>query len=177
MPMTMKTFGAAAILAAFSVAPLAAQTPPDPLIDSVEDGAGYARSMLMAAADRMSEEDYAFRPTPDVRSFGQLLAHVAQSNYGFCSAVKGEPSPAVDLEKTATTKADIRKALSESYEYCDRAFQDLETRAQSTIEFMGAPRPILAVRIFQTHHSLLHYGNVVTYMRLRGKVPPSTDPG
>jgi uncharacterized damage-inducible protein DinB len=151
---------------------------PDPLIASVQDGASYVREMLTKAAEQMSEEDYAFKPTPEVRSFGQLLAHVADADYGFCSAVKGERAPVSAVEKTKTTRADIQKALSEAFAYCAGAYEGMtDAKAKTMVEFRGKPRPALAVLIFRTYHSLLHYGNVVTYMRLRGKVPPSTEPG
>jgi uncharacterized damage-inducible protein DinB len=150
----------------------------DPLIASVQDGASYVRDMFTKAADRMSEEDYAFKPTPEVRSFGQLLAHVADANYGFCSTIKGEKAPVVAVEKTRTTRADIQKALSESFLYCEGAYTGLtDAKVKTMVEFRGKPRPAGAVLTFWTYHSLLHYGNVITYMRLRGKVPPSTEPG
>lgn len=150
---------------------------PDPMIASVQDGASYVREMLTKAADQMSEEDYAFKPTPEVRSLGQLLAHVADANYGFCSAVKREKAPVSGVEKTKTTRDDIQKALSESFAYCDGAYADMtDAKAKTMVEFMGKARPALAVLNFRNYHSLLHYGNVITYMRLRGKVPPSTEP-
>lgn len=180
MPRKTKTFGAAALLAALAATPLLAQAEPgqpDPLIASVQDAAGFVKDMFTKAAEQMSEEDYAFKPTPEVRSFGQLLAHVADSNYWFCSAAKGEKRPVGDVEKTKTTRADIQKALSESFAYCDGAYAPMtDAKAKTMIEFMGKPRPTLAVLIFRTHHTVEHYGNVVTYMRLRGKVPPSTQP-
>ena len=180
MPKRTRTFGIA-ILAALAAAPLLAQTEggePDPLIESVQDAASYVRDMLTKAADQMSEEDYAFKPTADVRTFGQLLAHVADSNYGFCSAARGEKRPVADVEKTRTNRDDIRKVLSESFAYCDGAYAAMTdtTQAKTVVDFMGKRRPRLAVLMFRTNHSLLHYGNVVTYMRLRGKVPPSSAP-
>jgi uncharacterized damage-inducible protein DinB len=178
MPNKTKTFGVAVILAGLAATPLLAQTAPgqpDPLIAALQEAASFVRDVLTKAADQMSEEDYAFKPTPEVRSFGQLLAHVADANYLFCSAAKGEKRPVRDIEKTRTTRADIQKALSDSFAYCDEAHAAVtDAKAKMLVEFMGKPRPILAVLMFRTHHSVLHYGNVVTYMRLRGKVPPST---
>ncbi|HEX5760316.1 MAG TPA: DinB family protein [Thermoanaerobaculia bacterium] len=178
MPRKTKTYGIAAILATLAAAPLPAQTEPgqpDPLIGSAAEAAGYIKDVFTRAAEQMSEEDYAFKPTPEVRSFGQLLAHVADSNYWFCAAVKGEKPPASGLEKTKTTKADIQKALAESFAYCDGAYAAMtDAKARTMVEFMGKPRPALSILIFRTHHGALHYGNVVTYMRLRGKVPPTS---
>lgn len=180
MPKKTKTFGVAAILATLTLAaaPLPAQTEPaqpDPLIAAAVEAAGYVKDVLTKAAEQMSEEDYAFKPTPEVRSFGQLLAHVAGSNYWFCSTVKGEKQPVSGIEKTKTTKADIQKALADSFAYCDGAYAAMtDAKARTMIDFMGKPRPALAVLIFGTHHNIEHYGNVITYMRLRGKVPPSS---
>ena len=175
---TMTRLTIAAISTMLAATPLTAQTEtvqPDPLIDSFVDASRYVTAMFTQAAEQMSEEDYAFKPTPEVRSFGQILAHVADSSYQFCASAKGEAPPAGDIETTATTKAEIQKALSESLAYCDAVVAGMTAeRANATIEIMGKTRPVLAILMFRAHHSLLHYGNVITYMRLRGKVPPST---
>lgn len=169
---------AALVLAAASASPLLAQAPakqPDFMVATMEMGATHIRTMFAIAADSMAEADYAFRPTPDVRSFGQLLAHVAASNYLFCASALGEPAPASDIEKTKTTRGDIRQALIESMDYCDRAFATMhdETNAKAMRAFRKAQFPALAVLNFRNYHALLHWGNAITYMRLRGKVPPT----
>lgn len=178
MPKAMTRLTIAAILTTLAATPLPAQTEavqPDPLVDSFVDASAYVTAMFTQAAEQMSEEDYAFKPTPEVRSFGQILAHVADSNYVFCARAKGEEPPAGDIETTKTTKAEIQKALSESLAYCDGVLAGMtDERANASAEFMGKARPVLAILMFRAHHSLLHYGNVITYTRLRGKVPPST---
>lgn len=180
MPQTMTRLTIAAVLTTLAATPLPAQTEaakpdPSPLMDSFVDASGYVTAMFTQAAEQMSEEDYAFKPTPEVRSFGQILAHVADSSYLFCARAKGEAPPAGDIETTKTTKAEIQKALSESLAYCDGVLAEMtDEQANATAESMGKARPVLAILMFRAHHSLLHYGNVITYMRLRGKVPPST---
>src|SRR5687768_17904021 len=90
---TTRTLGVAAILTALVATPLASQTPadqPELLLASIQQGARHVRSVFTTAAEQMSEDDYAFKPTPEVRSFGQLLAHVAGTNYWFCSTATGE---------------------------------------------------------------------------------------
>ena len=79
---------------------------------------------MRGSAEQMPEADYAFKPTEQVRTFGQILAHVAGANYVFCSAAKAEKSPFTEdhFEKSATTKAAIVKALSDSIAYCDAAY-------------------------------------------------------
>ena len=172
------TLAAALALAAVLATPLHSQAParqPDFMVATMEMGAKHIRTMFDIAADSMSDADYAFKPTPEVRSFGQLLAHVAASNYLFCASALGEPARATDLEKSKTTRADIRQALTESMDYCDRAFASMhdEANAKAMRPFRTAQLPALAVLNFRNYHALLHWGNAITYMRLRGKVPPS----
>ncbi len=176
-----KAFGSAAVLLVLAALPVRAQTEPakaDPVITATQEAAGYARSMLTRSAEQMSEEDYAFRPTPEVRTFGQLLAHVAGSNYFFCAAAQGEKAPVADVEKTAKTRAEILKALSESFAYCDALYAGLNDANARTLVSMGEgpQRTRLVVLMFRNLHAVEHYGNVITYMRLRGKVPPSSQP-
>jgi uncharacterized damage-inducible protein DinB len=167
------------ILSSASTSPLVAQTQnhvADPMVASIQDGAKHLRFLYTTAATQMTEADYAFKPTPDVRSFGQLLSHMAETSYYFCATALGEKVPGGDIEKTRTTKAEIDKALIESFDYCDKAYASMTDAAQANAmrKVMGSSRPALAVLNFRVYHSLLHWGNAITYMRLRGKVPPST---
>ncbi|HET9439025.1 MAG TPA: DinB family protein [Longimicrobiales bacterium] len=168
----------ALMLVPLALRPAASQTrapDADPLVQSMQDGAQHVRAMFTLAAEQMSEEDFAFKPTPEVRSFGQLLAHVAETNYGFCAAALGEKAPVAHIEKGATDKATIQKALLESFTYCDRAFAAMNDRANAIrmVSFHGGQRTAAVLLNFRNYHSLLHWGNAITYMRLRGKVPPS----
>ena len=174
------TFGVAVLLATLAATPLLAQTQPaqsDPMITAVKMGASVVRLSLTKAAAQMSEEDYAFKATPDVRSFGQILAHVADNNYMNCAVVKGEAPPVRDVEKTRKTRADIQRALSESFAYCDGAYAVMtDDKAKAMINLGGMQMPTLALLMYLTAHHSLHYGNVITYMRLRGQVPSSMQP-
>src|SRR5688500_822413 len=104
---------------------------PDALVQSMQAGAQHIRAMFTQAVDKMSEADFAFKPTPEVRSFGQLLAHVAETNYYFCASALGEKQPAANIEKTMTTRADITKALEASFVYCERAISALDDQANA----------------------------------------------
>ena len=173
-----RTLGAAVLLAGAAATPLLAQAPaaqPDFMVATMEMGAKHIRMMFAIAADSMAEPDFAFKPTPEVRSFGQLLAHVAASNYVFCASALGEQPPATDFEKSKTTRADIRQALTASMDYCDRAFASMHDveKARTPRPFRQSQLPALALLNFRNYHALLHWGNAITYMRLRGKVPPS----
>ena len=147
------------------------------LVVSLHQGASYFKQMVTGSADRMPAEDYSFRPAPAVRSFAELVGHVADANYTFCSLMKGEKRSEPSIEKTKTTKAELQRALEESFKYCEPALLAMNgPRGREMVPFRGSSHPARVVMNFRTYHGLLHYGNVITYMRLRGKVPPSTEP-
>jgi uncharacterized damage-inducible protein DinB len=124
----------------------------------------------------MPEEQYAFKPDPAVRSFGQIVGHIADSNYLFCSTVLGEANPSPEIEKTKVTKADLRAALHEAFSYCNRAYLTLtDASANETVKAFGQERNKLGALWFNASHNLEHYGNLVVYMRLKGYVPPSSE--
>jgi uncharacterized damage-inducible protein DinB len=128
------------------------------------------------AADKMPEEEYPFKPdpaVPSVRSFGQILGHIADADYLFCSAVLGENSPSAGIEKTKTAKGELTSALHDAFAYCNRAYDTLtDANANETVKAFGHERNKLGVLWFNASHNLEHY---VAYMRLKGIVPPSSD--
>lgn len=131
---------------------------------------------LLAAAEAVPQDKYAFKPTPDVRSFGQQFAHVAGAQNMICAAVLGDSARAEDdIEKTKTTKTDIVAALRASNEYCARAYALTDAQAmQRQIELFGMRMSALDGLVLNATHDGEHYGNVVTYLRLNGMVPPSS---
>jgi uncharacterized damage-inducible protein DinB len=133
---------------------------------------------VAASAVAMPDAGYSFKPTPDVRTFGELLGHLANEHYIFCSLVKGEkyPHEAVDFEKT-TAKADMVKAINDSIAYCDPVYAALKDEAKATAPIVPNRRdtPFSALLLNVTHDSE-HYGNIITYLRLKGIVPPSSAP-
>lgn len=134
------------------------------------------KNNLIKAADKMPEEHYAFKPTTDVRSFGQLIGHVADAQYLFCSPVLGKPNPAPGVEKNKTSKADLVQALKDAFAYCDAAYNGLtDAQAVEMVKFFGRDQSKATVLSFNTVHNNEHYGNVVTYMRLKGLIPPSSE--
>lgn len=143
-------------------------------------GAVYAagKDNLMKSAEQVSEEIYAFKPTPEVRSFGAIIAHVANANFMICSMAKGESNPnAKDFEKTTTAKAELVTALKESFAYCDGAMQMADAKAMEETTLFGMKTNRMGVLAFNAGHNFEHYGNLVTYMRLKGIVPPSSQRG
>jgi uncharacterized damage-inducible protein DinB len=133
------------------------------------------KNNILRSAEKMPEENYGFKPAPRVRTFGQLLGHVAEEQYIFCSAVKGEQK-AADIEKTKTSKADLLAALHESFSYCDAAYDGLTDAAAVEMVKVGATEHTkLRMLWVNTVHDESHYGNMVTYLRIKGMVPPSTE--
>jgi len=167
---------------ALAATSLHAQPAGNPLSAGAKRTYGIVKGYITKAAEKMPEENYAFKPTPDVRSFGQLVGHVADANFGFCSAATGEKPPmggfagGTSVEKTMTTKADLMKALADSFAYCDKAHDSMtDAGAAASVKLFGNELPKLSVLEFNTHHDFEHYGNMVTYMRLKGIVPPSSE--
>ena len=162
-------------VSAFAQSPAAA----NPIASGVRTAWEGGKRNLTRSAELMPEKDYGFRPVETVRTFGQILAHVAGANYVFCSAAKGEPSPHAEaaFEKTATTRAQIIKVLNDSIAYCDAAYAALDDkRAAETVELpfgMGKGARALPLMI-NSGHVQEHYGNLVTYFRIKGMVPPSS---
>ena len=101
----------------------------------------------------------------------------AYKTYSFvvkCSHHGGSPSPGI--EKTKTTKAELRVALHDAFAYCNRAYDALtDASANETVKAYGQERNKLGVLWFNASHNLEHYGNLVVYMRLKGIVPPSSE--
>lgn len=129
------------------------------------------------AAEQMPEEQYGFRPTPEVRSFGEMIGHVAGAQYMFCAAALGEPArDEGDIEKSRTTKAALLEALHASTEYCQRAYRQSDAQAFQTTSLFGQSRTRLSALAMNAMHNSEHYGNLVTYLRINGMVPPSSQP-
>ncbi len=135
-----------------------------------------AKNNIVRSAEKMPEANYSFKPTPEVRSFGQLLGHIADAQYLFCSAVLGKPNSGPGVEKTKTSKADLQQALKAAFAYCDQAYDGMtDAQAAQMVKFFGAEQAKLTVLSFNTAHNNEHYGNIVTYMRMKGLVPPSSE--
>src|SRR5512132_308515 len=129
-----------------------------------------AKRNIVESADQMPEADYSFKPVDGVRTFGQILAHVADSNYFYCARSKGEAPPVPDgtLEKTATTKAAIVKALGESVAYCDALYAALTPATSAeTVKAGNNEIPRVQPLFANVSHNVEHYGNLVTYFRMK----------
>jgi len=136
------------------------------------------QNILLHSAEKMPEENYSFKPVASVRTYGQIVGHVADAQYLFCSIALGEKKPDVKVEQTKSSKADLVAALKEAFSYCGKAYDGM-TDASGTqmVKLFGDDTPKLSVLTVNNMHSIEHYGNLVTYMRMKGIVPPTSEPG
>lgn len=149
----------------------------NPTIDALKTQYGVVKGYLMKTVEKVPEDVFSFKPAPEVRSFGQLVGHVADAQFLICSGAAGEKPPRGDVEKTVTAKADLAKALAEGIAYCDKVFAGMDDkRGMEPVKFFFPNQTRAGVLSFNNSHSFEHYGNLVTYMRLKGIVPPSSTP-
>ncbi|HEV2401887.1 MAG TPA: DinB family protein [Candidatus Sulfotelmatobacter sp.] len=138
----------------------------------------YARSkgILIRSAEKMPEENYSFKPADTVRTYGQIIGHLADAQYLFCSIASGEKNPGLNIEKTKTSKADLIAALKDAFAYCDKVYDSMtDAAATQPVSFFGTNLPKFAVLNVSVSHNMEHYGNLVTYMRIKGIVPPTSE--
>ena len=152
-------------------------TPPaNPITVSEKGLYSFVSNAVVSAAQKMPEENYSFKPTPDVRSFGQLVGHVADANYMFCSQASGEANPAKDIEKTKTSKADLVSAMKDAVAYCNKAFDNMtDAKGSQMVKLFNFNLAKITLLSLNTAHTDEHYGNMVTYLRLKGIVPPTSE--
>jgi len=146
------------------------QTPASHIAEAKQNYTGV-KNNLQRMAEQMPEENYNFKATPDVRTFGELMAHIADTQANLCSTAAGGEKKAVNAA-SKTTKADLVAALKESSAICDAAFDSLT--AETATQPAGMGRSRLALLEFNTGHSNEEYGYGSVYMRLKGVVPPSS---
>jgi len=139
---------------------------------------GTIRRNLAEAAAAMTAEEYAFKPTADMRSFGEVIGHLINTNFIMCSQAKQEKSPGGQNYEKVADRAALVKALGDALAYCDGVYDATTDANYQEIVSVSGPRPTQTPRgmvlAFNTAHNQEHYGNLVVYLRLKGHVPPST---
>ena len=154
----------------------AAAPPANPLSAWNKIAYGRVKDILLRSAEKMPEENYTFKPTDAVRSYGQIVGHLADAQYLFCSVALGETNPAPKIEQTKTSKADLIAALKDAFAYCDKAYDGMtDASAVQTVKLFGNDAPRLDALTVNNMHNMEHYGNLVTYMRLKNIVPPTSE--
>ena len=166
----------AAMILALSFSGAGALLAQNPVI--AEQKAAYTanKNNLIKAAEKMPEEAYSFKPTPEMQTFGERIVHIA-NQIGTCSSLTGErkPNPAA----TAYAKADVVAGLKASFAACDAAWDGMtnETAHEMIAGRGGQQRSKISALIGNTTHNTEMYGYISVYMRLKGVVPPTSDRG
>lgn len=174
----MKQVWQVAFVAGLMALPTAtyAQQPSDPLVAALKRQFDGIALNMKEAAEKVPEDKYSFKPSPDVRTFGQEIGHDANAQYNFCARAKGEPNPnKQSYEDPKFTKAELVKAISEASAYCASLFNGATDKWLLELVGQGPQtQPRAAVIAANTAHSNETYGTIVPYMRINGIVPPST---
>jgi uncharacterized damage-inducible protein DinB len=160
-------------------APKAPATPPkNPLVATSQALFGIAKADILRSADKIPAELWNYQPTPEVRTVGQMFAHIADGQYEFCGA--GIEGKSIDkgIEKANRDRAAILTALRDAFAYCDGGYAKMtDASSAELVTFFGRQASRLGIMDFNIAHTMEHYGNLVTYMRLKGIVPPSSSGG
>jgi len=168
------------------VAPLAFTQPPSGggqkigLATSLQRGYAGFKTNFTAAAEKMPEADYTFKPgsTPEARTYAQVIAHIAQSQFGQCSGMTGQPNPmqGKNLEQDLKTKADVTKALADSFALCDKAFAAVTDANATEMVKQGNNEVTRAAQLYGVIvHGNEMAGTAYVYLRSKNIVPPSTE--
>ena len=162
-------------LAALLASPLTL-TAQDAVVQSLKVLFNITKTNIMETAEILDEDLYAFRPTEEVFTAGQILTHVANDQFRFCSNAGGEDNPSAEnFEETRTKKAEIIAALEQGFAYCEGVFANTtDAKGAMPVTFFGGPNTVFGVLAANSMHNYEHYGNLVTYMRINGIVPPSS---
>ena len=176
MPNIFRTITIVSAVSAFATAGrLHAQAPADAAIAAIRDQWKGAIGNITAAANELTEAEYAYRPIAGVRTFGELVGHVAGSQNMFCAIVLGDKPPAEDaIEKGPQTKVALVAALTASTAYCAKGYAITGASGAATVDMFGEKGTKVGALALNAVHDGEHYGNIVTYMRMQGKVPPSS---
>jgi uncharacterized damage-inducible protein DinB len=173
----MKIF-AAASLAALAALGTAAFAQTNPISTDLKADYATVKNYFIRSAEKMPDAAYTFKPMPDVRTFAQLVAHVADDQYNLCAPVKGEVRHAAysEIEHTLTTKTELLAALKKAFAYCDAAYDSLtDASATDIVKFNNQNKTRFQMLNWNLWHTWEHYGNAVVYLRLNGLLPPSSE--
>ena len=171
---TLLSFGAGLCLLLMSGFNAPHRTPVAQLVTEWERAKAYTKEYL----DAMPEDGYAFKPTPEVRSFAEMMLHLANANYGFLSATSGKSNPnqGGSLEKTVTdkSKANITKTVMDSYDFVIDALKgmtDAQMAETAKVFNRDMTRELAVMKAFE--HQTHHRGQTTVYLRLKGVKPPN----
>jgi len=172
--MSLMTWAKLALTISSCAAPCLAQ---DAVMQNLKPLVNSYMTNMLEGAEKMKESDYGFKPSGDVRSFREQLGHVADANYSICSGLNGEANPNKEsFEKKNAGKAELIGAVRGSFDYCTAAMDAAsDTRLAETVKRGSTERAKAYFALHLLDHTALHYGNMITYMRIKGIVPPETE--
>ena len=147
----------------------------DTTLASVKTTYDLVKGYIIKAAAQVPEDKYQYQPTKEVRTMGQLFGHIANASGLICATAAGtKPASAGDAEKLGT-KAELQKAVADGFAVCDKALTAITAaNAGETVNLFGMTHSRAGAMAFNNAHLFEHYGNLVTYMRINGMVPPSS---
>jgi uncharacterized damage-inducible protein DinB len=149
----------------------------NPLSTAVKHSYENVKRNFIETAEKVPEDDYSFRPTPEIRTFAAVLNHIASSQMRTCSAILGS-SMSYSAPAENASKATVVAALKASFDECDRAYDSLtDATATQPVKSYRGEVPKLAALMMNVEHDTDEYGVLTVYMRLKGIVPPSTARG
>jgi uncharacterized damage-inducible protein DinB len=172
----MKRFGLFAFLATLlSQAALLAQE--NPFSADARQSYALVKDSLLKAAERMPAGDYAFRTTPKVRTFGEMIAHVADAQLLMCQVVTGEKTTdKARFQPPKTAKADLLASLKASFDYCDPVYASMTDQAAAAqVTWFRWKMSKLGLLNWNIAHDNEMYGIIGAFLRVKGLVPPSSD--
>ncbi len=143
---------------------------PNPLTATLSIFRSNMQDKIMNSADQMPESKYSYRPTKEVRSFAEILIHLGDISYTLCSNVKGEATPGMHAAKGS--KAEIKAYLKGAFDYCDGVYSAFtDAHLDDPANFFGFKTNKMFILTQVGNHDALHYGNLVTYLRINGLEP------
>jgi uncharacterized damage-inducible protein DinB len=167
---TVSTLVRVALLAAMATGICLAQTT---ALSGMKREWTAAKSSVLKAANKAPEEIYGFQPTAEVFTLRRMFLHIAGASYSICSSAAGKPGSAPKVDFTAETpKAEVLKTLNAAFAYCDEVIaSSTDATLAETVQTANGPREKSYYFSHLLGHTFLHYGNVVTYLRLKGLSP------
>jgi uncharacterized damage-inducible protein DinB len=149
---------------------------PNPLTANAKVQFGALSGFVVRSAEKVPEGLYNFRPVAEVRTMSELFGHVADAMFAMCATAAGTKPPRTGIEKAVTAKPALVAALKEGVAYCNSVYDGMtDQKGTETVPFYFGPTPRVSVLYFVVTHTYEHYGNLVTYMRLKNIVPPSSE--
>ncbi|MGB7267429.1 MAG: DinB family protein [Terracidiphilus sp.] len=162
------------VLAAASACALA-QDASNPVVTSAKEIFQRQSGYMVAAAEQMPADKYGYRPTADQWTYGKIVSHVIQANFGVCGMLSGDgPGKAPAVTET-TPKDQLVPILKQSFDTCEKALDGLQDSSLGApiTYFRGAKKPRARALVELTDDLEDHYSQLASYLRLNGMIPPS----